>query len=95
MSAMKTLPFTPASAPRVRLVTVEQCWTVCEGSTVRAGERLQRDRWHAFAGELGERYIGDMNNGAWIKGVAAARALPNNWAHGENLPSPGAAIAVS
>lgn len=29
---MKMLTFTSSIAPRVRLVTVEQCWTVCEAS---------------------------------------------------------------
>ena len=31
---MKLLPFTSSLTPRVRLVTVEQCWTVCETSRV-------------------------------------------------------------
>lgn len=34
MSAMKRLSFAPSLAPRVRLVTVEQCWTVRVGSRV-------------------------------------------------------------
>jgi DNA repair protein RadC len=34
MCAMKLLPFTSASSPRIKLVTVEQCWTVCEASRV-------------------------------------------------------------
>ena len=31
---MKMLPFTSSVTPRVRLVTVEQCWTVCESSRI-------------------------------------------------------------
>jgi len=31
---MKMLSFTSAVAPRIKLVTVEQCWTVCEGLRV-------------------------------------------------------------
>jgi DNA repair protein RadC len=31
---MKMLPFTSSVTPRVRLVTVEQCWTVCERSRI-------------------------------------------------------------
>jgi DNA repair protein RadC len=39
---MKRIAFTSSSAPRVRLVTVEQCWTVCEASRV-AGSYEARD----------------------------------------------------
>jgi len=31
---MKLLPFTLASPPRIKLVTVEQCWTICEAARV-------------------------------------------------------------
>ena len=34
MVAVKLLPFTSTSSPRIKLVTVEQCWTVCEASRV-------------------------------------------------------------
>ena len=34
MCALKLLPFTSTSSPRIKLVTVEQCWTVCEGSRI-------------------------------------------------------------
>jgi DNA repair protein RadC len=39
---MKRLPFTSTSSPRIKLVTVEQCWTVCEASRV-SGPNEARD----------------------------------------------------
>jgi DNA repair protein RadC len=42
MCAMKRLPFTSTSSPRIKLVTVEQCWTVCEASRV-SGPNEARD----------------------------------------------------
>ena len=31
---LKLLPFTLASSPRIKLVTVEQCWTIGEATRV-------------------------------------------------------------
>jgi len=57
MCAMKLLSFTPAAAPRVKLVTVEESWTVCEARTVKGPYDANQFLVPYFAGKDREHFV--------------------------------------